>query len=175
MKRRIVALLLTLWAVSLWCVTIQAAGSTGTLTVILRSGMKPVSGGTVALRYLGEEPETELTPEEAEALAQQTGVDDAVSCVTQDGTAFFRDLKKGVYLVFQPESAVGYLRMRPFFVSVPMEKEDSPVYDIISCPKMEGDPEIPDTGDRRLFLIVLLSGFLLLWPGKRIVKNAWLA
>jgi hypothetical protein len=84
-------------------------------------------------------------------------------------------LKNGVYLVFQPETAVGYLRIRPFFVSVPVIRDGVPVYDILACPKTEKEEEseIPDTGDSLLFYAGLLplSGILMLRLRKRLPEG----
>lgn len=65
--------------------------------------------------------------------------------IDEAGIARFENLRTGIYLLLQKESAAGYQKIEPFLAAVPALEEGRPVYDVAAWPKMEQVPEtIPD-------------------------------
>ena len=174
MKRKTVICLLMLCIIYLCAaVTLASEGTQrGSITVVMRSGEETAPGSVLALHYIGPETEHALTPEYAAELETRLQGDPGQRYrVGTDGKVVFGDLALGVYLISQPEAAPGYLRMRPFLVSLPLWQDGQLIYDVCASPKMEKapeDPVLPDTGQPPLLVFPLLvSGGMLLLLLKR--------
>ncbi len=145
----------------------------GAVTVTVRMGETPVSGGSLTLYRVGDIAEDDgnysftLTesfaasgvslddlsaPELAEKLAAHVeGASGVTKTVGADGSAAFTELELGVYLVVQTEAAPGYSRLTPFLVSVPYLEEGTYQYEVDAMVKGElereptpTEPEKPD-------------------------------
>ncbi|MBO5869450.1 MAG: hypothetical protein J6Q89_01750 [Clostridia bacterium] len=82
--------------------------------------------------------------------------------VGEYGTAIFTDLSTGLYLVMQEDSADGYEKCEPFFVTLPINGEEGWVYEIDASPKINIEQEsnpppsnIPQTGQLKWPIPVL--------------------
>lgn len=64
-----------------------------------------------------------------------------------DGKAIFANLDLGLYLIVQTEASEGYEPLKPFLISVPMEKNGQYQYDVSAEGKFElykeSEPDIP--------------------------------
>lgn len=147
----------------------------GSITVEIRSDGIAVPGGTLVLYRVGELTEKgiepteefalwtgELTPQCAQDLAQQafdrqiTGIQRQIG---QDGRAVYGELAPGVYLLVQPTAALGWQKILPFFVCLPMEQQGQYVFDVVASPKAEPseDIKIPETGDLSNQMLLLAA------------------
>lgn len=141
-------------------------GRLGSITVELICEDAPVSGGTLALYYLGQIVQAEdgdlivvptedfamlegisvgeLLPQFAQKLEQyvsEKALSGDLRDVDTDERATFPDLKAGLYFVMQPVEAEGYERMNPFLITVPLLQDDALVFEIIAHPKVKPKPE----------------------------------
>lgn len=141
-------------------------GRLGSITLELACEDAPVSGGTMALYYLGliEQAEDgdfvviptedftmlsgvsvgELAPQFAQKLEQyitENALTGDLRVVDADGCVTFPDLKAGLYFVMQPVAAEGFERMNPFLITVPLRQDDALIFDIVAHPKVEPKPE----------------------------------
>ena len=132
--------------------TVFSAGEKGSIRLRLRHDGVAVPGGNVALYALSDGEDTG-DPQTLWKEAESTGQSLAVMAVGPDGEVRFDDLEPGRYLLGQPESAEGFLPIKPFCVSLPMTVDGQPVYHIDAAPKTERKPDskLPQTG-------------LLIWP-----------
>ncbi len=70
-----------------------------------------------------------------------------------NGTVVFDNLELGLYLIVQTTESAGYYTMNPFVVSVPLDVNDTWVYNVDASPKVgvltpqpeEPEPEEPET------------------------------
>ena len=142
---RKLALMMLLWILCSAAGEVLAEGRKGSLTVVL-----PGAGGELKLCAAASVPPELQTPEYAGVLAAELSDEVGIlKMVGEDGRAVFPDLSPGVYLVLQTETAGGYEKIRPFFVTVPMAQDDGWAYDISAYPKAGKIPEDdtnPDTG-----------------------------
>ena len=135
----------------------------GSITVTVRMGETPVSGGSLTLYRVGEIAEDDgnfsfaLTeafaasgvslddlsaPELAETLAEYAGNTSGVTkTIGTDGSAAFTELELGLYLAVQTEAAPGYSRLAPFLVSVPYMEDGAYQYDVDAAVKGELEKE----------------------------------
>ena len=145
----------------------------GSITVTVRMGEMPVSGGSLTLYRVGDIAEDDgnysfaLTeafaasgvslddlsaPELAETLAKYTAnVSGVTKTISTDGSAAFTELELGLYLVVQSEAAPGYSRLTLFLVSVPYMEDGAYQYEVDATVKGElereptpTEPEKPD-------------------------------
>ncbi len=145
----------------------------GAVTVTVRMGDTPVSGGSLTLYLVGDIAEDDgnysftLTesfatsgvslddlsaPELAEMLAEHAaGVSGLTKTIGADGSAAFTELELGLYLVAQTEAAPGYSQLTPFLVSVPYLEDGTYQYEVDATVKGElekeptpTEPEKPD-------------------------------
>lgn len=130
---------------------------------------KPVSGGKLALYRVGDVHEDDgnysFVPAEgitgftfdnvqsadlAAKLAKYVSTKkiSAIKTVTvsSKGTAVFKDLTPGLYLVVQKTAASGYGKASPFLVSLPYLDGEEYVYDVKADPKTELEPTVKPTG-----------------------------
>lgn len=157
---RKLALMMLLWILCSAAGEVLAEGRKGSLTVVL-----PGAGGELKLCAAASVPPELQTPEYAGVLAAELSDEVGIlKMVGEDGRAVFPDLSPGVYLVLQTETAGGYEKIRPFFVTIPMAQGDGWSYEITACPKAEktpGDDGNPDTGQAvgpvRLLCLSLLG------------------
>ena len=84
--------------------------------------------------------------------------------VGEYGTSIFTDLSTGLYLVIQEDSADGYEKCEPFFVTLPINSEEGWVYEIDASPKINIEQEsitppsnIPQTGQLKWPIPVLAA------------------
>ena len=132
--------------------TVFSAGDRGSIRVRMRYEDVAVPGGTVALYALSDEDDTG-DPQTLWERAETSGQSALVIPVGLDGEVIFENLEPGGYLLGQPESAEGYLPIKPFCVRIPMHMNGEMMYHIDATPKIETKPEtkLPQTG-------------LLIWP-----------
>ena len=141
-------------------------GRLGSITVELICEDAPVSGGTLALCYLGQIAQAEdgdlvviptedfamlsgvsvgeLVPQLAQKLEQyvaEKALSGDLREVDADGRVTFPDLKAGLYFVVQPVAAKGFERMKPFLITVPLRQDNTLIFEIIAHPKLEPKPE----------------------------------
>ena len=142
---------------------------TGSITVTMTYKKKPVSGGKLALYRVGDVHEDDgnysFVPAEgitgftfdnvqsadlAAKLAKYVSTKkiSAIKTVTvsSKGTAVFKDLTPGLYLVVQKTAASGYGKASPFLVSLPYLDGEEYVYDVKADPKTELEPTVKPTG-----------------------------
>lgn len=163
--KRLLALVITVW---LWCgmsVTVFAQAlpdmsRTGSVTVTMRQGTTPVSGGTLTLYRVGavkqengdclfvltgdfvdggETLDDVSSAELAERLAgfaDDHDLDGNVREISEEGEVCFADLELGLYLLVQEQAADGYAAINPFLVSVPLAEEGHYLYDVDASPKV---------------------------------------
>ncbi len=67
--------------------------------------------------------------------ADKKGISGKVVKLDSDGTAKYEDLKLGLYLITQKETADGYTAVDPFLVSIPFEEDGKLIYDVNATPK----------------------------------------
>ena len=131
----------------------------GSVTVTVRMGETPVSGGSLTLYRVGDIAEDDgnysfaLTeaflasgvslddlsaPELAETLAEYAGNTSGVTkTIAADGSAAFTELELGLYLAVQTDAAPGYSKLTPFLVSVPYMEDGAYQYDVDATVKGE--------------------------------------
>lgn len=138
----------------------------GSITLELTCEAVPVSGGTMALYYLGQIEQAEdgdfvvvptedfpmlsgvsvgeLAPQFAQKLEQyitENALPGDLREVDADGRVTFSDLKTGLYFVMQPVAAEGFEKLNPFLITVPLRQDDALIFDIVAHPKVEPKPE----------------------------------
>lgn len=77
----------------------------------------------------------------------------STSKTNTNGTVVFDNLELGLYLIVQTTESAGYYTMNPFVVSVPLDVNDTWVYNVDASPKVgvlapqpeEPEPEEPET------------------------------
>ncbi len=177
-RKRITALLLAVALVLVLPVQAYAhdvpdLSRKGAVTVTVRIGDTPVSGGSLTLYRVGDIAEDDgnysftltesfaasgvslddlTAPELAEKLAEHAaGVSGLTKTIGADGSAAFTELELGLYLVVQTEAALGYSRLTPFLVSVPYQEDGTYRYKLDATVKGElekeptpTEPEKPD-------------------------------
>ncbi len=67
----------------------------------------------------------------------------STSEISSEGTVSFSDLSVGLYLVAQTTQSTGYSLIDAFLVSIPLDVDDTWVYDVDASPKIE--PATPDS------------------------------
>ncbi len=67
----------------------------------------------------------------------------STSTISSEGTVSFSDLSVGLYLVAQTTQSSGYSLIDSFLVSIPLDVDDTWVYDVDASPKIE--PATPDS------------------------------
>ena len=135
----------------------------GSVTVTVRMGEAPVSGGSLTLYRVGDIAEDDgnysfaLTeafaasgvslddlsaPELAETLAEYAeNMSGVTKTIGTDGSAAFTELELGLYLAVQTEAAPGYSKLTPFLVSVPYMEDGAYQYDVDAAVKGELEKE----------------------------------
>ena len=141
-------------------------GRLGSIALELACEDAPVSGGMMALYYLGQIEQAEngdfvviptedfamlsgvsvgeLVPQFAQKLEQyitEKALSGDLREVDADGRVTFPDLKAGLYFVMQPAAAEGFEKMNPFLITVPLRQDDALIFDIVAHPKVEPKPE----------------------------------
>ncbi len=137
------------------------------LTITLRDGENPVTGGTLTLYRVGEVAEDdgnyffrptgdfadcgeslddlEVSADIAarlQAYAEENRLSPlAEQDVDASGNISFDGLPVGLYLICQQEAAPGYGALAPFLVSLPYLDNGVYVYDLTANPKTELEPE----------------------------------
>lgn len=159
----------------LWLCSGSTLTKRGAITVEIRSDGIAVPGGTLALYRVGELTEKgieptdefalwtgELTPQYAKVLERyvmEYKIDGILEQIGQDGRAVYGELAPGVYLLVQPTAALGWQKILPFFVCLPMEQQGQYVFDVVASPKAEPseDIKIPETGDLSNQMLLLAA------------------
>ena len=166
--KRISAILVLCALVLAFCATALAAGTidksrTGSVTVEMEYGGDVVTGGTLAIYYVGEvaygnggyyfaltddfddftgaksytESEA-LTDDVADAIYEYV-VENSLSAyqskVNITGTVVFSGLKVGLYLVVQTQASTGYEAFLPFLITVPMYDDGEYEYNVTAYAK----------------------------------------
>lgn len=138
---------------------------TGSIHITMHQGDTAVGNGRLALFQVGEIDGNEgnyrfvLTDEFSESnvslddvyspdtawslfeYAEGHDVEKTVKEIDENGNIAFEQLMPGLYLLIQEESAIGYKKIDPFLVSVPMIENGKIVYDIDASPKVEVENE----------------------------------
>ncbi len=133
----------------------------GSITVSMTYNGRSVSGGTLTMYRTGDVAEDDgnysfvlseafagsqasLADIQSDELAQKLaayaedrGISGETVRVDEAGTAVFRNVEPGLYLIVQGEAAKGYQAAVPFLVSVPMVKDGTYLYDVDASPKTE--------------------------------------
>lgn len=127
--------------------TVFSASERGSIRLTLRYDDAVVSGGSVALYALSDGEDTG-DPQALWETAKDSGRSPTVMTVGSDGVVVFENLEPGGYLLGQPESAVGFLPIKPFCVRLPMSVNGKVMYHIDATPKIETKPhnKLPQTG-----------------------------
>lgn len=151
---------------------------TGSITVSVQYDGDAVPGGTLSLYRAGDvaedngnysfalnaefegsqvplkDPGSDEAAEELASYAEAHSLSARTEQISGEGTAVFRGLEPGLYLLVQYEAAEGYCEMDPFLVSVPILEDGAYVYEIDASPKTETEkaeeppvPDQPKTGD----------------------------
>lgn len=164
MKKKLMALLTALLLLGCFPVGAMAGESVdmerkGSITVTMRIGEKPVSGGSLTLYRVGEVQGDGFrltgsfqnfpgslddigSPELAKELAEYgKNFPGRTKTVGEDGSVCFDNLVVGLYLVVQKTAAKGYSKVAPFLVSVPYLSDGKYVYDVDAGSKMELEKE----------------------------------
>ncbi len=139
----------------------QAAEQTGSVSVDIQAyaADEAVGGGSLQLFRVAEADGYVFTYTEDfigcdEGLLTQEGLDqaetagifeawtadheiqaEAVAEVDESGHAQFTGLPAGLYLITQGENANGYEAVNAFLVTVPFDKDGTPIYDVDATPK----------------------------------------
>ena len=141
-------------------------GRLGSIALELACEDAPVSGGMMALYYLGQIEQAEdgdfvviptedfamlsgvsvgeLVPQFAQKLEQYVAektLSGDLREVDANGRVTFPNLKAGLYFVMQPVAAEGFEKMNPFLITVPLRQDDALIFDIVAHPKVESKPE----------------------------------
>ena len=141
---------------------------TGSITVTLKDGSTPVSGGEITLYQVAlatvtdgdysfsftngfENCGIDLSNLEDSSLASEleAALSDIAASTTlttgSDGKAVFTDLTPGLYLFKQTKAADGYESISSFLVSLPQKENGSWIYEVDASPKMEDVSKTPTT------------------------------
>ena len=157
MLRRCMCLLAALWLIHGAAVPAEAQDASGTIRIKPGCCGQSVSGGTVAICWLGEETEGgflltdglanwRVSSQEVfseaflDALVKRGPVGLSRRVTGTEGVCF-PAIKPGLYLVTQPEAAPGYLHFSPFLLNL---QENGAVE---AAPQLVRDGESPHTGD----------------------------
>ncbi|MBQ7871891.1 MAG: LPXTG cell wall anchor domain-containing protein [Oscillospiraceae bacterium] len=175
------------WRILLFCLLLlllsgrcRCAELRGSIRVELRCGGQAVCGGSLRLYCVATWQPTGLglcgefqdwgslpehyDPETAGALADFAEDREIVGCpapVGEDGTAEFEALSPGLYLIVQDETTPGYAAFCPFLVCL-TEEENSIVAAPKIAPEEPTDPRLPQTGQLKWPVPLLLGGGVLL-------------
>ncbi len=140
------------------------------VTITMRRGGKPVSGGAMTIYRVGEviqdngnykfaptgdfsgcgETFADITEGALAGRLRAYASTNGAKSLTQkeigaDGTVTFGDLPVGLYLLVQHKAASGYTAVDPFLVSLPFVEEGRYHYDMTAEPKTEFEPEVKPT------------------------------
>lgn len=203
MKRIIVSILLALTAVAAMAFpagakTLPEPGKTGTITIHMRYGGKPISGGELMLyrvgkvaeedgnyffektepftRWKGEFGNLENTARIARSLEDFVKKKKIVglSAPVIEGKAVFghdgEELAQGLYLIIQTEPAKGYSALAPFLVSLPYDGQYHIQVDAKNEPKPTHSPRLPQTG-QLWWPVPVLAGVGLICVGQGLVRR----
>lgn len=127
----------------------MAAEETGSIQVTLQNGETVVPDGSVVLHLVGipidedyqlmeafgggiVKAEDALSPALAQWLAEMTEAEGWDKLLDGFGSARFRDLEEGLYLIVQGEKSTGYLPMEPMLVQIPCQYQ----WDVQAYPMM---------------------------------------
>lgn len=152
----------------------RAAEETGTIRVTLQNGETLVPDGAVSLYLVAEPMDGDyrltdtfgggvirggeaLSPALARWLGEMTGTEGWEKELDGLGSAEYRDLDEGLYLLVQSRRSTGYFTMEPMLVQIPCQGQ----WHVQSYPMMQ-EITLPPTGDSPLPLLgavgMLLSG-----------------
>ncbi len=175
MKNRLFIRFLAIIFACLFCATTYAHDVPDmdrlcSLTITLRNGEEPVSGGSLELYYVGSVKEDDgnysFIPagafvscnenferfEDADLAARlkkyadDNGIEpDVIKNIGEDGNAAFEALSVGLYLVSQSNPADGYLTIDSFLVSLPYMEDGVYKYELVSHPKTELEQDENET------------------------------
>lgn len=166
MKRQITVLLTVLVLLHTVCVSASAAAvpdltADGSIRVTMRVGGKAIPGGSMTCYRVGDvrmqsgslgfaltggfaasgisltDLDSPVLAGRLAAWAAQKNIAGTTVAIGSDGTALFRGLKPGLYLIVQNEAAPGYYAAAPFLVTLPMWENGSYRYDVDASPKAE--------------------------------------
>lgn len=173
-KMNLIILLVVIGLINSLCTSVSAAES-GSITIQAldpANNAKPIPGIEATLYYVAQLSENYTThfvknatfSGFTEALSWKTSSECAevanklsayvksanVQGITQttssEGTATFRDLPKGLYLIVQTGSSnANYKEFAPYLIELPMYSNNQYVYDIKTYPKLEGIPVVSPT------------------------------
>ncbi len=120
--------------------------------------------------------------EELQAYVEENNIQGRDMPLDSTGTAVMEGLPVGLYLLVQTEASTGYYAVSPFLVTLPLEDEDTWVYDVNASPKVEvyvqpDNTNNPKTGDLGDYVPLVIAGgiaalvvAIALWEGRR-AKN----
>ena len=172
MKKRIfsvifVSLMLCALTVTVFSAPVIDLSRTGSISITMTYNGDSVPGGTLTLYQVADvqmndadcsfaftekfaECGIELNditdPEVAESLAAfiaETALQGTTLEINEEGQIVFEDLKLGLYLLIQQNSADGFSNVNPFLVSVPRLQNEEYQYDVNASPKIALEPVKP--------------------------------
>lgn len=150
------------------CLSAAAAEQVGSIEVTVRYDGKPVTGGEVTCIQVGtvaysngdayfqrvedgkrlDDIDDPALAKELAKFAQDHSLTGETLTVSAEGTAVFRNLKPGLYLIREDTPAEGFSPLAPFLVSVPYNEDGEYIYDVTANAKseLERTPEtVPTT------------------------------
>ena len=187
-KNRIAVLLLSVLLLCALSLTVYAhetlkKGAEGTITVEMKYDGKAVIGGTLAVYRVGKIQESDgnysfvktdtmgtfddsyddinsaALAENIAAFVQANNLSVYDTAENIEGNAVFPKLELGLYLIVQTKASDGYEPLKPFLVSVPMNKDGHYGYEVNAegkfqlhqepkptTPPTPSEPKLPQTG-----------------------------
>ncbi|MDY3224622.1 MAG: hypothetical protein SOW84_01935 [Candidatus Faecousia sp.] len=149
--------------------TVPEEGRRGSITVTMRYGDRPVSGGALTLYRVGAVQENDgnyrfvptgsftgwgadfgsldsaqhlaQTAESLASYAAGQGLTGTTRTVGKNGAVTFSNLKQGLYLLVPSRAAKGFRKGSPFLVSVPYYQDGVYVYQVDASVKTELERE----------------------------------
>lgn len=129
----------------------------GSIEVTVRYDGKPVAGGEVTCIRVGTVAQSDgdlyfqrveddvrlddiddpALAKELAKFAQDHNLTGETLTVSAEGTAVFRNLKPGLYLIREDTPAEGFSPLAPFLVSVPYNEDGEYIYDVTANAKSE--------------------------------------
>lgn len=169
MLKKILSLIAVMALLCAMCTTVFAHDvpdltKTGTITLTMKSGETPVSGGTLTAIRIGEvyefdgnydfrlvgdfaadgafvEDYNQDLADKMAKIAEDKKTAGETKTIGADGKVVFSGLELGLYLFVQTKPADGYYTANPFIMGVPQLENEVYVYEVDATPKVGVEPE----------------------------------